>query len=162
MRFAGFTETSRAKAVARTLRDSLVFQDGHEINHLKNEWIIAWTGPAYARLTSASMVDVYFRIVSDEKQEFNWKSLLGVTTTSFKLNTNKLKEIIAESSPYINEQEQYVRIRWHDVVVLLLLLKVATPTSELHHYAIRHLQNLASLNSRLSDIYVNLNTPAFS
>ncbi len=48
MRFAGFTETSRAKAVARSLKDSLVFRDGHEVNQLRNESVIAWTGPGYA------------------------------------------------------------------------------------------------------------------
>ncbi len=113
MRFAGFTEVSRAEAVARSLKDSLVFRDGHEINHLKNEVVIAWTGPGYARLTRASMVDVYFRTVSDEKVELNWKSLLGVNTTSFKLNAEKLKNLISESVPYISEQEQYLRTRWH-------------------------------------------------
>ena len=162
MRFAGFTEISRAKAVARSLKDSLVFRDGHEINHLKNEWVIAWTGPGYARLSSASMVDVYFRTVSDERAEFNWKMLLGVTTTAFKLNTEKLKNLIAESEPYTNEQEQYLRTRWHDVVVMLLLQKVAAPTSELNRYATHHLRNLASLNSQLSDIYANFNAPIFS
>jgi hypothetical protein len=162
MRFAGFTETSRANAVARSLKDSLVFRDGHEINHLKNEVVIAWTGPSYARLSSASMVDVYFRTVSDEKQEFNWKSLLGVTTTSFKLNPEKFKSLIAESEPYINEQEKYRRIRWHDVVVLLLLQKVVAPTSELNRYATYHLRSLAKLNPQLSDTYANFNVQAFS
>ena len=162
MRFAGFTETSRANAVARSLKDSLVFDNGHEINHLKNEWVIAWTGNSYARLSSASMIDVYFRTISDEKQELNWKSLLGVTTTSFKLNSEKLKHLIAESEPYINEQAQYLRTRWHDVVVLLLLQKVTAPTSELNRYATYHLRSLASLNSRLSDTYANFNAQVFS
>ncbi len=162
MRFAGFTETSRANAVARSLKDSIVFCNGHEINSLKNEVIVAWTGPSYARLSSASMVDVYFRTISDEKQELNWKSLLGVNTTSFKLNPEKLKNLIAESGAYINEQEKYRRIRWHDVVVLLLLQKVTTPRSELNRYAAYHLQNLVSLNPRLSDIYANFQAPVFS
>ena len=162
MRFAGFTEKSRANAVARSLKDSLVFREGHEIHHLKNEMVIAWTGPSYARLSSASMVDVYFRTVSDEKQEFNLKSLLGVTTTSFKLNPEKFKNLIAESEPYINEQEKYLRTRWHDVVVLLLLQRVTAPTSELNRYATEHLLSLASLNSRLSDVYANFNAPVFS
>ena len=162
MRFAGFTETSRANAVARSLKDSLVFRDGHEINHLKNEVVIAWTGPSYARLSSASMVDVYFRTVSDEKQELNWKSLLGVNTTSFKLNPEKLKNLMAESETYINDQEKYRRTRWHDVVVLLLLQKVTAPTSELNRYAAYHLRSLASLNSRLSDTYANFQAPVFS
>ncbi|MCM8580410.1 hypothetical protein [Accumulibacter sp.] len=162
MRFAGFTEASRAKAVARSLKDTLLFKNGHDINDLENEWVIAWTGPAYARLSAASMVDVYFRTVSDEKQELNWKSLLGVTTTSFKLNTEKLMALIAESEPFINDQEHYVRLRWHDLVVLLLLVKISAPDSDLHLYAGWHLQNLASLNSRLSDIYANLNAPVFT
>ena len=162
MRFAGFTEISRANAVARSLKDSLVFRDGHEINHLKNEVVVAWTGPSYARLSSASMVDVYFRTVSDEKQELNWKSLLGVNTTSFKLNPEKLKNLIAESEPYINEQEKYRRTRWHDVVVLLLLQKLTAPKSELNRYAAYHLQSLASLNARLSDTYDNFQAPVSS
>jgi hypothetical protein len=162
MRFAGFTETSRANAVARSLKDALVFCNGHEINHLKNEIVIAWTGPSYARLSPASMVDIYLRTVSDEKQEFNWKSLLGVTTTSFKLNPEKLKNLIAESEPYIDEQEKYLRTRWHDIVVLLLLQKVTAPVSELNRYANYHLQRLASLNSQLSDAYANFNAPVFS
>lgn len=162
MRFAGFTEISRANAVARSLKDSLVFGNRHEINHLKNEWVIAWTGKSYARLSSASMIDVYFRTISDEKQELNWKSLLGVTTTTFKLNSEKLKNLIAESEPYINEQVQYLRTRWHDVVVLLLLQKVTEPTSELNRYATYHLRSLASLNSQLSDIYANFKVPIFS
>lgn len=162
MRFAGFTEVSRAEAVARSLKDSLVFRDGHEINHLKNEVVIAWTGPGYARLTRASMVDVYFRTVSDEKVELNWKSLLGVNTTSFKLNGEKLKKLISESVPHISEEEQYLRIRWHDVVVLMLLQRVADPASESAKYAAQHLRKLASLNSKLSDIYANFNAPAFT
>lgn len=162
MRFAGFTETSRAKAVARSLKDSLVFRDGHEVNQLKNEWVIAWTGPGYARLSSASMVDIYMRTVSDEGMEFNWKSLLGVTTTTFKLNTKKLKNLIAESEPYINAQEQYMRTRWHDVVVLLLLQKLVDPKSELNRYATCHLEKIASLNSHMADIYANFNAPVLS
>lgn len=162
MRFSGFTETSRAKAVARSLKDALVFCNGHEINHLKNELVISWTGPGYARLSRASMVDVYFRTVSDEGAELNWKSLLGVTTTTFKLNSEKLKALIVESGPYLNEQAQYVRTRWHDVVVLLLLQKVAASGSELSLYATHHLRSLASFNSQLSDIYANFNAPLFS
>ncbi len=162
MRFAGFTEASRANAVARSLKDSLVFCNGHEINHLKNEVVIAWTGHSYARLSSASMVDVYFRTVSDERQEFNWKSLLGVTTTTFKLNAEKLKNLIAESDSHINEQERYQRIRWHDIVVLLLLQKVTAPASDLNQYATYHLRSIASLNSQLSDTYANFNVPVFS
>ena len=108
------------------------------------------------------MVDIYLRTVSDEKQEFNWKSLLGVTTTSFKLNPEKLKNLIAESEPYIDEQEKYLRTRWHDIVVLLLLQKVTAPVSELNRYANYHLQRLASLNSQLSDAYANFNAPVFS
>lgn len=162
MRFAGFTETSRARAVARSLKDTLFFRDGHEVTDLKNEWVIAWTGPAYARLSSASMVDVYFRTIADEKAEANWKMLLGINTTSFKLNTEKLRSLVAESEPYLDPQEEYSRIRWHDVVVLLLLQKVAAPTSELNRYATFHLQNLVLLNSEVSAIYANLNAPIFS
>ncbi len=102
------------------------------------------------------------RTVSDEGMEFNWKILLGVTTTTFKLNTEKLKNLIGESEPYINAQEQYIRTRWHDVVVLLLLQKLADPKSELNRYATYHLQNIASLNSHMADVYANFNAPVFS
>lgn len=159
MRFAGFTEVSRANAVARILKDSLVFRNGHQINDLKNEWVIAWTGPEYARLSRASMVDVYYRTVSDEGTELNWKSLLGVATTTFKLNTEKLKTLVAESEPYITAQVQYRRTRWHDVLVLLLLHKLADPKSDLNRYATHHLRSLVALNSRLTDIYANFNAP---
>ena len=162
MRFAGFTESSRSKAVARSLKDALFFRESHEITDLKNEWVIAWTGPAYARLSSASMVDVYFRMVADAKAEANWKMLIGINTTSFKLNTEKLRSLVAESEPYIDAQEQYKRIRWHDVVLLLLLQKIAAPTSELNRYATFHLQNLVLLNSEASEIYANLNAPIFT
>ncbi|MDO8569606.1 MAG: hypothetical protein Q7R89_02410, partial [bacterium] len=76
-------------------------------------------------------------------------------------NTEKLKNLISESEPYTNEQEQYLRTRWHDVVVMLLLQKVAAPTSELNRYATHHLRNLTSLNSQLSDLY-NFNAPIVS
>lgn len=162
MRFAGFTETSRAEAVTRSLKDSLVFSTGHGINHLKNEVVVAWTGPGYARLTSASMVDVYVRAVSDEKMELNWKSLLGVTTTSFKINATKFKNLIDESAPYVNEREQYLRTRWHDIVVLLLLQRVFAPASESNRYATEQLGKIASLNPQLHDIYANFKAQVFT
>jgi hypothetical protein len=85
MRFGGITEVGRAKAYMRALKDQPIFASDHSLNTPRNESILHFAGPEGYRLSQASLVDIYLRAVSAETPEFNWKSLLGVQTVSFKL-----------------------------------------------------------------------------
>ena len=109
---------------------------------------MSFTGAAHRRLTSASIVDIYYRSVSDERVKLTWWDLVGIQTTAFHLDKEKLGELIADSEPHIDEGNQYIRLRWHDVAVLLLLCKLSESdeSSDMFRYGFHHITNIIRMN----------------
>jgi hypothetical protein len=88
--------------------------------------------------------------------------VLGVTTSRFELDTATLSKLVSDSNLYLVPADQYRNVRWHDIVVLLLLRRVATPGSSLEQYAASHLNALAHVNSGMLEYYNSLSARNFS
>lgn len=158
MRFAGITETSRAKAYMRMFRDQLLFAANGTLNEPREEGVLHFAGGEWDRLSRATMIDIYLRTVSIEKLEFNWKSLVGIQTTSFKLDTDSLNSLIQESLPHLDPTKQYASARWHDFLIILVMLRLFPKDAEPYRVAATHYHALNRLNPSFAEWYRTFNS----
>src|SRR5712691_1120730 len=153
MKLYGFSEKSRVNAMMRTLKGQSVFSPGNILNEVKSEWALGFAGPDYRRLNEVSMIDLYFRAISEEKTIRSLSVLVGVFQSKFELNQEKLEALIQETLPYLNPNIAYAQLRWHDVVVLLLMKQLFQEGSEPHRFAAQHLATLVAINEGILKYY---------
>jgi hypothetical protein len=162
MRFAGITEAGRAKAYIRIFKDQPLFSTSGAINPPRSETVLSFAGPAWSRLSPASLVDIYLRAVSTEALESNWKMMLGVQTTTFKLDPDALNSLIQEALPHLDPSQGYASARWQDFLVVLVMLRVFIKDSEPYRVAVDHYHALNRADPSLADWYKTFNSQHWS
>lgn len=144
MKFGGFTERSRIRAMMRSLQEQKVVING-ELNGLQNEPIIHFAGPEHRRISKASMIDLYLRYISKQEIVYNAKMLLGIRSYRYKLDPDRFSILCTETKKNIRGDKKYSKLRWHDVIVLLLIEQIAYKNTELYDYAYNHLAEIEHL-----------------
>ncbi len=151
MRFGGFSEKGRAAAAMRAFKEQPVFDQAGQINEPRSELCFSF---GYGReMNKPSAVELYLRGVSKEKVAKPWSMLFGVATTKFELIPAELAAIIQESLTRYNPETRYSELRWHDIIVLLVILRVYPKGTELPDFALAHLTLIARDNKGIWDYY---------
>lgn len=147
MRLGGFSEASRVRAMMRALKEQPVADQQGRIREPKNEIVIHFAGPSHSRLTPSSLVDDYFKAVSREKRVRSGKALLkglaGVSTLRYELDERELLWLIRDAKTRLDIGTGYRDTTWHDIIVLLLLVRLYPPGTKDGVFAQHHLFNLA-------------------
>ena len=150
MKFGGLTVESKNKAMMNVYKSQLVFNEDFSINKVKHETTIDFASD-FKDINSYSIFDKYYRAVSYEERILTWKSLFGVIKAKYHLDIRKLDIIVEETNNYIDPSNSYKNIRWHDVIMLLLLFHSNIPDPEIKKTAQIHLLNLVKINPDISD-----------
>lgn len=153
MRFGGFTVRSSSRAVMKYLKEQFAFGPGMVIVPPKDEVLFDWT---CLHFPQGSHVDTYFRSVSNERRKLSAWALLGWITLEYAIDPKELEALIRESADYLDPCIRYARVRWHDVVVLLLISRVFPPTSDPYRSAYQHLLALARIDPSVIQWYDRL------
>lgn len=156
MRFGGFTEKSRCRAAMRMLKDQLVFEPNGQLRPIKSELVLSFSGAERYRLTSDTWISTYYHAISKEKTIRSWKMLLGVVTSRFELNPKELETLISGSETYLDPNIGYRRARWHDVVVLLLIIQLLPKDHHMYAWAAKHLNGLERVNGEITQRYQDI------
>jgi len=152
MRFGGMTEAGRGKALMRSLKSQLVFDAKGSIR--KPNFEICFQFSNWRRSADdSSAVTMYYRAVSDEVLIRPWTLLFGSQHLKYKLNISKLNKIIEESYSFVESKNAYSSLRWHDIVLLLLMVSVFPKNSTQKNYATNHLNCLIENNPTIREYY---------
>lgn len=149
VKFGGTTTKSIAKAHMRSLKQQFVFDNNQKVNRPRNELVVHLRGHLHP-LGASTLVQDYYRGVSNEKQAGMGKGFPPVFKHEYKLNEAELQDLVQESVSHINPESEYAELRWHDVVVLLLIVQLFEPDNDLGKYARFHLSALMQLNPEIA------------
>lgn len=147
----------------RSLKDQKVFGRGFVLNALQTEYVFHLAGPERRRLSKSSVVDLYYRAVSREDAKLDSKSLLrmavGIVTFEYKIDIDQLNKLIRESRPFLKNNDNYSKLRWHDIALLLVLQRFFATKPDRLSKVNNRLDGLVQLNSKVAEQILILTTP---
>ena len=152
MKFGGFSVKNKYNAMMKVYKSQLVFNEDLSINKVKHEMVIDFASDC-KDLNSLSIIEIYYRAVSFEERIFTWKFLFGLIKTRYYIDMRKLDILVEETNNYLDPSNSYKNIRWHDIIVLLLLLHYDMPDPEIKKSAQIHLLRLTSISPGISKEY---------